>query len=264
MGYSDKRPVSWDGLPKCAWITGAGKGIGRGLAERLASRGWTVYASARTSDDLDDLARATGDSPGKIIPLRLDITDRKACAAAVDRIVACGQPLGLAVLNAGTHTPTPVEGFDAETVGGLIETNLIGTVNCLAPVMKLLTHQGCGHIAIVASVAGYRGLPRASAYSGSKAGVIAMCEALYPELVRKGVGISVINPGFVKTPLTDRNTFEMPCLISVEEAVDAMVAGLKQGRFEIAFPTRFVLFMRLLRALPYRVYFRVTGKILDR
>ncbi|MGJ3258146.1 MAG: SDR family NAD(P)-dependent oxidoreductase [Rhodospirillales bacterium] len=258
------RPLSWDDLPKCAWVTGAGKGIGRGLAERLAAQGWTVYASARTSDDLDDLARAAVDAPGKIIPLPLDITDRAACAGAVDRIAAAGQPLGLAVLNAGTHTPTPVEDFDAETVGSLIETNLIGTVNCLAPAMKCLTRQGRGHIAVVASLAGYRGLPRASAYSASKAGLIAMCEALYPELVRKGVGISVINPGFVKTPLTDRNTFEMPCLISVDEAVDAMVAGLQKGRFEVAFPTRFVLFMRLMRSLPYGLYFRLTGKILDR
>jgi short-subunit dehydrogenase len=130
--------------------------------------------------------------------------------------------------------------------------------------MKLLAQQGCGHIAVVASLAGYRGLPRAAAYSASKAGLIAMAEALYPELYRKGIAISVINPGFVKTPLTDKNTFDMPFLIEVDEAVDAIMRGLERGKFEIAFPTRFVMIMRLLRALPYALYFKLTGKILDR
>lgn len=264
MTSNHRIPKSWDDLSKRAWITGAGKGIGRALAERLARHGWTVYASARTEDDLKDLADAAKSSRGDILPLPLDITDRDACAAAVGRIAEDGQSLGLVILNAGTHTPTPADDFDAETVGGLIETNLNGTVNCLAPAMKLLISQGCGHIAVVASLAGYRGLPRAAAYSASKAGLIAMAEALSPELRRKGVGISVINPGFVKTPLTDRNTFEMPCLIEVDEAVDAIVKGLQRGKFEIAFPTRFVLFMRLLRALPYAIYFRLTEKILER
>lgn len=264
MTYADNRPRTWNDLPKRAWITGAGKGIGRALAERLASLGWTVYASARTTDDLDDLAAVAKALPGEIITLPLDINDRDACARAVALISDDGPPLGLVILNAGTHTPTPAGDFDAEVVGSLIGTNLTGTVNCLAPAMKLLMSQGSGHVAIVASLAGYRGLPRAAAYSASKAGLIAMAEALYPELYRSGVGISVINPGFVKTPLTDRNTFEMPCLIEVDEAVDAIMRGLGRGQFEIAFPTRFVMIMRLFRALPYALYFKLTGKILDR
>ncbi|MBO6946607.1 MAG: SDR family NAD(P)-dependent oxidoreductase [Rhodospirillales bacterium] len=257
-------PQEWDALPRMAWITGAGKGIGRALAERLAGLGWTVYASARTLNDLNDLAAATDELSGEVRPLPLDINDRDACARAVAHISNDGQPLGLVVLNAGTHTPTPAGEFDAEVVGGLISTNLTGTVNCLAPAMKMLMQQGRGHIAVVASLAGYRGLPRAAAYSASKAGLIAMAEALYPELYRSGVGISVINPGFVKTPLTDKNTFEMPCLIEVDEAVDAIIKGLARQKFEIAFPTRFVMIMRLLRALPYALYFKLTGKILNR
>ncbi len=264
MPYTHRHPQNWNNLPRRAWITGAGKGIGRALAEKLARLGWTVYASARTEDDLKDLAAAAESLTGEVFPLPLDINDRDACAAAVAEISKDGQPLGLVVLNAGTHTPTPVDEFDAETVGGLIGTNLTGTVNCLAPAMKLLAQQGCGHIAVVASLAGYRGLPRAAAYSASKAGLIAMAEALYPELYRKGIAISVINPGFVKTPLTDKNTFDMPFLIEVDEAVDAIMRGLERGKFEIAFPTRFVMIMRLLRALPYALYFKLTGKILDR
>lgn len=264
MTSSVNKPQSWDELPQRAWITGAGKGIGRALAVRLATMGWTVYASARTDADLYKLVADCADTAGEIIALPLDITDRRACNDAVARIAADGAPLGLAVLNAGTHTPTPVDEFDADVVGTLIATNLIGSVNCLAPVMKSMCAQGGGRIAVVASLAGYRGLPRAAAYSASKAGLIAMGEALYPELQRYGVGISVINPGFVKTPLTDKNTFEMPCLIDVDVAVDAIVAGLQNGGFEIAFPNRFVMFMRLMRALPYNLYFKLTGKILDR
>lgn len=264
MAYKYHHPKKWDDLPRRAWITGAGKGIGRALAEKLADLGWTVYASARTGSDLKELAAAAAEGSGEVLPLPLDINDRDACAAAIEQIANDGQPLGLVVLNAGTHTPTPADDFDAETVGDLIDTNLTGTVNCLAPAIKLLAEQGSGHIAVVASLAGYRGLPRAAAYSASKAGLIAMAESLYPELHRMGVGISVINPGFVKTPLTDKNTFEMPYLIEVDEAVDAIIAGLKRQKFEIAFPSRFVMIMRLLRALPYALYFRLTGKILDR
>ena len=226
--------------------------------------GWTVYASARTTSDLDDLSRAAAGAAGDIVPIPLDITDPEACVQAVARIADDDQPLGLAILNAGTHTPTPVEGFNAAVAGKLIETNLTGTVNCLDPLMKLMINQHNGHIAVVASLAGYRGLPRAAAYSASKAGLIAMCEAFQPELARKGIRISVVNPGFVKTPLTDLNDFEMPFLIPVDEAVDAMITGLQKGRFEISFPTRFAILMRLMRLLPYGLYFRLTGKILDR
>ncbi len=264
MASTNLQICEWNDLPKRAWVTGAGRGIGRGVAERLVERGWTVYASARTAGDLEDLSRATADARGEIVHLPLDITDADACRIAVARISDDGLPLGLAFLNAGTHMPTPAEDFDAAIANRLIETNLTGTVNCLDPLMKLMIAQEAGHIAVVASLAGYRGLPRAAAYSATKAGLIAMCEAFYPELARKGVGMSVINPGFVKTPLTDKNDFEMPCLISVDEAVDAIFAGLRKRRFEIAFPSRFAVVMRLLRSLPYGLYFRLTGKILDR
>lgn len=255
-------PRHWNDLPRRAWITGAGKGIGRGLAKRLAGAGWTVFASARTEDDLTSLAAECEGALGRIESLVLDITDADACAAAVRTLTDGPEPLGLIVLNAGTHQPTPVDAFDPATVNRLIGINMGGAVNCLAPAMQAFRRQGFGKIAVTASVAGYKGLPKAAAYCASKAGVIALCEALYPELRREGVSLSVINPGFVKTPLTDKNDFPMPFLMTVEDAVDAIMRGLARDRFEIAFPWRFVMILKLLRLLPDRLYFFLTGRML--
>jgi short-subunit dehydrogenase len=257
-----KTPKNWNELPRRAWVTGAGKGIGRALALRLAGEGWTVLASARTEDDLASLVREADSLSGDINSVVLDITDPDACQSVVERMVADG-PLGLAVLNAGTHAPTPAKDFNREKVSGIIDVNLKGTINCLTPVMSAMRHAGLGKISIVASVAGYKGLPNAAAYCASKSGVIALCESLYPELREEGVSMSVINPGFVKTPLTDLNEFPMPFLMDVEDAVDAMMKGLKSNRFEIAFPTRFVLILKILRLLPDALYFKITGKMLD-
>ncbi len=260
---TDITPRCWDDLPRRAWVTGAGKGIGRALVKRLVSEGWTVFASARTEDDLISLAAETETMIGKVCPLPLDTTDEAACTKAVDAIMVEEEPIGLVVLNAGTHTETPINDFDLKVVHKIFDVNVGGTVNCLAPAMQVLRAQGFGKIAVTASVAGYKGLPKAAAYCGSKAGVIAMCEALYPELRRVGVSLTVINPGFVKTPLTDKNSFDMPFLMEVDAAVDAIAKGLARDTFEIAFPTRFVLILKTLRLLPDWLYFKLTGKLLD-
>ena len=246
--------------PKIAWITGAGKGIGRALALRLAQDGWTVAASARTEKDLVSLEQAA--PGGRIVGFPLDITDAGRADVMVEVIENRLGPLDLVVLNAGTHKPTPAAGFSATEARGVIETNLTGTVNCLAPVMARFMDRSAGQIAVVASLAGYRGLPSAAAYGASKAGLINMCEALRPELAAAGVDLRLINPGFVKTPLTDLNDFPMPFLIEVDEAVDRIVAGLESGGFEIAFPRRFSALMKILRLLPDRLFFAVTRRML--
>lgn len=250
----------WSELPRNAWVTGAGKGMGRVLALRLARQGWAVHASARTEEDLKSLADEASDLEGKIHPVPLDTTDTDAVTKAFDEITK-DAPIGLVVLNAGTHTPTPAKDFDLNDVNTLIDVNLRGTVNCLAPVMEKMRLQGFGKIGVVASVAGYKGLPSAAAYSATKAGTIAMCESLYPELQAEGVSLAVINPGFVRTPLTDKNDFPMPFLMEVDDAVDRIVKGLERDTFEIAFPTRFVLILKFLRLLPDWLYFRITGQM---
>jgi NAD(P)-dependent dehydrogenase (short-subunit alcohol dehydrogenase family) len=244
---------------KIAWVTGAGKGIGRAVAKRLADEGWTVAVSARTEKDLSDLAAECPD--GRIHPFPLDVTDlgkTEAVVAEIER--ALGTP-DMVVFNAGTHIPVSADSFDVEPFRRLVETNLMGTVNGLGQIVPRFVERGHGHIAVVASVAGYRGLPSSAAYGATKAGLINMCEALKPELERHGVRISLINPGFVETPLTDKNDFPMPFLISVDEASAHIVRGLSSSRFETAFPRRFAFFMKLLRLLPDRLFFFVSRRM---
>jgi NADP-dependent 3-hydroxy acid dehydrogenase YdfG len=244
-----------------AWITGASGGIGRAVALRLAADGWTVHASARRPAELEALAIESG-GPGTIRPLPLDVTDADAVRRAVATITAEG-PLALAILNAGVYTPMRAQTFSAATAKTMFDVNLGGVANGLEPVLAHMIGRRAGVIAITASVAGYRGLPDAAAYSATKAGLIAMAEALALDLVDLGVRISVINPGFVETEATAVNDFEMPFLMTPDEAAARIVAGLKRPGFEIAFPRRFALLLRLIGLLPNRAYFaavrRMTG-----
>lgn len=248
--------------PGTAWITGAGKGIGRELAKRLAQNGWIVAASARTEGDLLSLAAEC--PAGSIQAFPLDVTDLAATETTVKGIEKQIGALDLAVLNAGTHTPQSADDFSVDTFRMLVETNLMGTVNGLAQIMPRMIERKNGHIAVVASVAGYRGLPTSAAYGATKAGLINMCEALKPELELHGVQLSLINPGFVKTLLTDRNEFPMPFLIPVEDAVDCILRGLDSSTFEITFPRRLAWLMKLLRLLPYKLYFSLTRRMIPK
>jgi NAD(P)-dependent dehydrogenase (short-subunit alcohol dehydrogenase family) len=245
-----------------AWITGAGTGIGRGLALALAARGMTVAASARTEADLLSLAAEA--RPGAILPVPLDVTDEAAVRAAVTRIEAEAGPITLAILNAGTNSEVTAEKFDTARFAHVIDTNLMGAVHCLGALLPLLRQRRAGRVAVVASVAGYRGLPTAAAYAASKAGLIAMTESLKPELEADNVDVTLINPGFVDTPLTRKNKFPMPFLIDTDAAVRAIIAGLERGRFEIVFPWQMTLAMKLLGSLPYGPFFAITRRMVRR
>ena len=248
-------------MTRAAWITGAGKGIGRSLALRLAADGWRVAVSARTEADLLSLAAEGQGLDGAIFPYALDVTDEAEVAHVLDAIEDGLGPLDLAVLNAGTHIPVAAEELSSEPFRKLMEVNFFGVVYGLAAVLPRMIRRGGGQVAVVASVSGYRGLPTAAAYGATKAALINMCEALKPELDRSGVRLSLINPGFVQTPLTDRNDFPMPFLISAEKAADRIVRGLERGAFEITFPRRFSFLLKLARCLPYGLYFRLVGRM---
>jgi NADP-dependent 3-hydroxy acid dehydrogenase YdfG len=243
-----------------AWITGASGGIGRAVALRLAAEGWRVYATARSEDDLTALA-AEASGPGKIVPMPGDVTDPERMASIVGRITS-DQPLALAILNAGVYTPMRVSNFSAATAKKMIDVNLTGVANALEPVLAHMRARRAGHVAVTSSVAGYRGLPDAAIYSATKAGLIAMCEALAMDLVDLGVRITVINPGFVDTEATSVNEFEMPFLMQPDEAARRIVEGLKRPGFELAFPRRFALILRLVGLLPNRAYIWAVRRML--
>lgn len=245
---------------KSVWITGAGKGIGRALAKRMAVSGWQVAVSARTESDLISLQHDC--PPGSIHVFPLDVTNAELNESVFHQIETRLGSVDLVILNAGTHTPNPIVDFTVESFRKLVETNLMGTVHGLVPVIRSFTGRRAGHIAVVASLAGYRGLPSASAYGATKAGLINMCEALKVELEPYNVRLSLINPGFVETPLTDKNLFPMPFLVPVEQAIDYILRGLERNQFEISFPKRFSFLLKLMRILPDRLFFAMSRRML--
>jgi NADP-dependent 3-hydroxy acid dehydrogenase YdfG len=235
------------------WITGASSGIGRSIALHYARAGWQVIASARNAAELASLAAMV---PGQIHAEPLDITDAAAVDAALARIEQAHGPVDAAILNAGTHVGMTAEAFDVAAFRSLVDVNLMGAVNCLGALLPRMIGRKGGQIAVVSSVAGYSGLPTAAAYGATKAALINMCEGLYLECARNNVDLRLINPGFVRTPLTDRNPFPMPFLMEAEDAAARVFVGLTRGRgFEITFPRRFALMLKFLRILPYRLYF---------
>jgi NAD(P)-dependent dehydrogenase (short-subunit alcohol dehydrogenase family) len=247
-------------VPRRVWITGASSGIGRALALAYAAKGATVAASARRADELDQLAAV---APDRITAVPVDVTDEAAMVRAAAAIEEKG-PLDLAVFNAGTHQPVSVEAFDTAPFRRLMEINYIGTVNGIAAVLPRFIARRGGHIAVVSSVAGFRGLPQAAAYGPTKAALINLCEALKLDLDRHGVRISVINPGFIRTPLTDRNPFPMPFLMEAEDAAQRIVQGIERNAFEITFPRRFTYLLKIMRMLPYSLYFRLIRRTTGR
>lgn len=251
---------------KIAWITGASSGIGAALALKLIKKGWIVAATARSADKMEVLVHHVEifGGEGKIVSYPGDVTDKAAMATIVERIEQeCG-PIDLAVLNAGSYMPDTVDTFSAAHIREQYEVNVFGTANCLEAVLPRFRDRNSGHLAIVASVAGYRGLPRSISYGSSKAALINMAESLAIELRGTGIKVQVVCPGFVKTPMTDKNDFYMPMLMDVDKAAEEFVYGLHGGFFEISFPWVFAFVTKLVGLLPDRAYIWTIGKIKEK
>lgn len=246
---------------KSAWIVGASSGIGRALALKLTALGTTVFASARSKKDLDSLVKAAQGHLGVVIAVPVDVTDKASVAAAAKTVEAEAGAVDSCVLCAGTYVPVSASDISSERIRTQFEVNLMGTVHVLEAVMPAMLKRRAGHIAVVSSVAGYRGLPTGAAYGATKAALINLCESLKFDLDRSGVRIQLVNPGFIKTPLTDKNAFRMPFLMPVDKAVDRMIAGFRTSRFEITFPRRFTWQLKLMRCLPYGLYFALTRRV---
>lgn len=233
------------------WITGASSGIGRALAIALAEQGIHVSASARSPDKLAELA----DAHELIDAYPADVTDQAAVKAVLEQMEVHSGPVDLAILNAGLWMPSEPGKLTVEAFARSMEVNYLGVTNALVPLEAAMRARGAGHIAVVASVAGYRGLPKGAFYGPTKAALINLCESLRPELARARIKLQVINPGFVRTPMTDVNTFPMPFLMETGDAVSRILAGLAGNRFEIAFPWQLVAMLKLARILPYPAFF---------
>ncbi len=243
------RIASWTG--RTVWLVGASTGIGRATAELLHRRGARVIVSARSAAPLEAFV-AQHAGADMIV---LDATDREALRDAAAHIVRTHGRIDLACYCAGTYAAMRADNFDLDVALRHVDVNYNGALHLLDAVLPHLKRQKGGHISLVGSVAGYRGLPQALAYGPTKAALINLAEVLYMDLKPQGVGVSIVNPGFVETPLTAQNEFRMPALLTPEEAAQAIVTGWEAGDFEIHFPKRFTLWLKALRHIGYGPYF---------
>lgn len=244
------RIEDWNG--RSVWLVGASTGIGQATAALLHDRGARLIVSARNLDALDRFAATHANS----LALPLDVTDRAAVQAAAVRATAHTGRLDLVLYCAGHYAPMRATAFDLDEALRHVQVNQIGALHLIDALLPQLQAQRHGHLSLVASVAGYGGLPNATAYGPTKAALINLAETLYFDLAPLGIGVSVVNPGFVDTPLTRGNPFAMPALITPAQAAQAMLRGWAAGRFEIHYPRRFSVAMKLLNQLPYGLYFR--------
>jgi len=238
---------------RVVWITGASSGIGLALAHLYANQGWRVAASARNSDQLKALAKAHPN----IHAFPLDVTKRRASVEAASAIEKRLGSIELAILNAGVYLPTELPQFDAPLFDQSFSVNVGGVVNGLNAVLPAMVERHKGQIAIMASVAGYNGLPTSAAYGATKAALLNMAEALAIELKASGVDVHVIAPGFVETPATDVNRFAMPFIVSADHAAQRIFTALEKRQFRISFPRRFTFFLRLMSMMPRGLYVRL-------
>jgi short-subunit dehydrogenase len=240
------------------WVTGASSGIGAALARELADRGAVVAISARNEDKLREVA---GDRM-HVVPV--DVTDRDAALAAGASVRAALGEIDVAVLNAGTWSQFDVEKWDSAAFEEHLRTNLMGTVHTLEAVVPTMLAQRRGRIVGTASVAGYRGIPGAEAYGATKAALLNLFESLRGSLAPRGIVVQTLAPGFVRTPMTERNSFPMPFLISPEEAARAIVAGIEQDKAEVVFPVPMMLMMKAARLVPARAWTAFTAGLARR
>ncbi|AKD26292.1 Short-chain alcohol dehydrogenase of unknown specificity [Polynucleobacter duraquae] len=235
------------------WVIGASSGIGEACTKAFIKAGAKVALSSRRAERLDTLAQSA--KPGQALVFPLDVTRQEQLDSAYRGILEAWGGLDLLLFVSGVYTPLRADNFEFNIAQKTIDANLLGPMRAVSIVMPDMLKVHSGHIAIVGSVAGYSGLPKALAYGPSKAGIINFCETLYYDLLPQGVSVHMISPGFVATEATAQNDFEMPALITADEAAQEILAGLQAGEFDIHFPKRFSGFLKFLRILPYPLYF---------
>jgi short-subunit dehydrogenase len=248
-------PPITDWRNRSVWLIGASSGIGQATAHALHAKGARVVVSARKADLLQSFVDSHPDSQAVV----LDVCDNAAIAQAA-KYVQAQQGLDVVIYCAGYYKPVRATHYSLDEMLQHQEVNYLGALRVLDAVLPILTAQGHGHISLVSSVAGYRGLPMSLGYGPTKAALIHLAEALYLDLSPFGIGVSLVNPGFVATPLTAQNSFHMPALIQPSDAAQAMLRGWAKGKFEIHFPKRFTLWLKFMRLLPYSIYFRLVRR----
>ena len=243
---------------KTIWITGASTGIGKALAIKFANNNWNVAASARRENLLIELA----ESHENIYSYPLDVTNKEDCKKVFKKIEDKFKGIDISFFSTGTWDPVKEKEIDVEQIENVMKVNFFGTLNCIKSVEEYYKKKGNGHISIVSSIAGYRGLPNSTGYGPSKSALNNLTESLYFDFKRFGIRVSLVSPGFIKTPMTDKNDFKMPFLRTVDYAAEKIFEGLtKSNKFEIHFPKQLTLMLKLLKLLPNSWYLGLIGRL---
>ena len=243
---------------KTIWITGGSTGIGKALAIKFANEGWNVAISARRVDLLDELSKKYEN----ISSFKLDVTDKSKCEEVFKTIKSKYENIDICFFSTGTWDPKKEKDIDVEQMEEVFRVNFFGTVNCIKAVEKYFKEKKNGIITIVSSIAGYRGLPNSTGYGPSKSALNNLAESLYFDFKRSDVRICLVSPGFIKTPMTDKNDFKMPFLKTTEYAAEKIYDGLiNKNVFEIHFPKSLTLILKLFSFLPNKIYFGLVGKM---
>ena len=243
---------------KRVWVIGASSGIGEACAKALLSQGAKVALSSRRAERLNQIALSGAIDQTLVIPL--DVTNDAQLQDSYKSILSAWGGIDLLLFISGMYVPLRADNFDFKIAENTINANLLGPMRAVALVLPEMLKAHSGHIAIVGSVAGYSGLPKALAYGPSKAAIINFCENLYYDLLPTGISVHMISPGFVATEATAQNDFEMPALISADVAAQEILTGIQRGEFDIHFPKRFSRFLKFLRILPYPIYFWIVRR----
>ena len=243
---------------KTIWITGGSTGIGKALAIKFANKGWNVAVSARRVELLDELSN----NYENISSFPLDVTDKAKCIEVFNQIKTKFENIDICFFSTGTWNPKKEKEIDVEQMEDVFKVNFFGTVNSIKAVEQYYRERKNGHISIVSSIAGYRGLPNSTGYGPSKSALNNLAESLFFDFKRYGVRVSLISPGFIKTPMTDKNDFKMPFLKTVEYAAEKIFEGLtKTKKFEIHFPKQLTLILKFLKILPNSWYLSLVSRL---
>ena len=243
---------------KTIWITGGSTGIGKALAIKFAKEGWNVAVSARR----ENLLKEVCDEHENIKSFPLDVTDKTKCKEVFQNILNTHQNIDICFFSTGTWDPKREKDIDIEQIENVFKINFFGTLNSIKAVEKYFKDKRSGTITIVSSIAGYRGLPNSTGYGPSKSALNNLAESLYFDFGRSNVRVCLVSPGFIKTPMTDKNDFKMPFLKTTEYAAGKIYDGLvNKNSFEIHFPKSLTMILKILSLLPNKIYFGLIGKL---
>ncbi|SMF71719.1 SDR family NAD(P)-dependent oxidoreductase [Candidatus Pelagibacter sp. HIMB1321] len=243
---------------KTIWITGGSTGIGKALAIKFANKGWNVAVSARREELLNELSNQYEN----ISAYPLDVTDKQKCVDVFEQIKNKYQDIDICFFSTGTWNPKKEKEIDVEQIEDVFKINFFGTVNTIKAVEQYFRDRKKGTITIVSSIAGYRGLPNSTGYGPSKSALNNLAESLYFDFKRFGVRVCLVSPGFIKTPMTDKNDFKMPFIKTTDYAADKIYDGLiNKNVFEIHFPKSLTVILKILSFLPSKLYFSLVGQM---